>query len=310
MYLADLVVTLVLVPSRWPWFRPYVRRLFSRDDLRTALRFGLPRVPHGLAQQALDGGNKLLLGRYISQAQLGIYQNGVTLGSGIKFFTSAFETAWAPFYYRTAEQPDGRDVLRKVTTYGAALLTVLVAATTAVAEDVVRVMLTPDYLPAAKLLPLIALGMAFQGAYLMTSIGLNLTSRTEFYAVATFAAAAMGLGTGVLLMPRYGAVGASIAFLLSYATQASVALAFAHRFYPIRYEVGRLARIVCAGVVAALAALWIVPPLPAVLGLFARGLTTVGVYVAALWVTGFLRRTERAFLREALTRLRRDPLRS
>ena len=29
----------------------------------TALRFGLPRVPHGLAQQALDGGNKLLLER-------------------------------------------------------------------------------------------------------------------------------------------------------------------------------------------------------------------------------------------------------
>ena len=115
--------------------------------------------------------------------------------------------------------------------------------------------------------------MAFQGVYLMTSIGLNLTSRTEFYAVATFAAAAVGLGGGVLLMPRYGAVGASIAFLLSYFTQASVALAFAQRFYPVRYEVGRLARIVCAGAVAALVALWTVPALPPVAGFFVRGLT-------------------------------------
>ena len=102
VYMADLVMTAVLVPLMWPWFKPYIRPVFSREDLRTALRFGLPRVPHGLAQQALDGGNKLLLGSQITQAQLGIYQNATTLGTGVKFFTSAFETAWAPFYYATS----------------------------------------------------------------------------------------------------------------------------------------------------------------------------------------------------------------
>jgi O-antigen/teichoic acid export membrane protein len=57
MYLADLVVTLTLLPLLWPWFRPYLVPDFSLTDLRTALRFGMPRVPSGLAQQALDGGD-------------------------------------------------------------------------------------------------------------------------------------------------------------------------------------------------------------------------------------------------------------
>jgi O-antigen/teichoic acid export membrane protein len=305
MYLADLIVTLALLPMLWRWARPYVRWLFSRADLKTALRFGLPRVPHGLALQTLDGGNKLLFNRYIGQAGLGVYQNGVTLGTGIKFFTSAFETAWAPFYYATARQADAKVVFSKMTTYGVAVLALLVAGTSVVARDVILVMLTPNYLDAAPILPLIALGMGFQGIYLLTSIGLNLTGRTEFYPMSTFLAAGVGLGSGVILMPRYGVVGAAIAFLLAYVTQAVAAFILARRLYPIPYEAGRIARVIVAALVAAIVAAWAVPALPPLAGLLARGTVTVLVYFGVLWLTGFLRPTERAYLRELGIRWRR-----
>jgi O-antigen/teichoic acid export membrane protein len=304
MYLADLIVTLAILPVMWPWFRPYVGPWFSAADLRTALRFGLPRVPHGLAQQALDGGNKLLLNAYIPQAQLGVYQNGVTLGSAVKFFTSAFETAWAPFYYSTARAPDAAIVFRKITTYGVAVLTLLVAGATAVAPDVVLLMLTPEYLPAASILPLIAVGMACHGVYLLTSIGLNLTSRTEFYPVATFAAAAAGRWSRRWVITPPGVMGAAVAFVLAYAVQAAVAFVFAQRFYPIRYEGGRLARVLGAGVLAAVVVPRVVPDLPPLAGLLVNGAATAGLYAGLLLATGFLRPAERAFLRELAGRVR------
>jgi O-antigen/teichoic acid export membrane protein len=306
MYAADLIVTLVIVPMMWPWFRPYLRGLFSMAELRTALRFGLPRVPHGIAQQALEGGNKLLLGAYIPQAQLGIYQNAVTLGTGVKFFTSAFETAWAPFYYATSRQPDAKETLSRMTTYAVAVLVVLVATTTAVAREVILVVLTPDYLPAVTVLPIVAVAMALQGIYLLTSIGLNLTSRTAFYPVATMTAAVVGLGSGTMLMPSLGVTGAAIALLLAYVTQTGVAYVFARRVYPIQYEWLRLGRIVAAGVVAAFVA-QALPEMPALAGLMARGSATVAVFAGLLWVSGFMRATERAFLREKWRRLK--PLR-
>jgi O-antigen/teichoic acid export membrane protein len=305
MYLADLVLTLLILPVLLPWFRPLLRPVFSRDELRASLRFGLPRLPHGLAQQALDGGNRLLFARYSMQDDLGVYQAGVTLGAAVKFFTSAFETAWAPFYYATARQSDARLVFAKMTTYSVAVLALLVAGTTAISHDAVLVMAKADYLGAVRVVPIIALGMALQGVYLLTSIGLNLTNRTEFYPVSTFAAAAVGLGSGVFLMPRYGLTGAAVAALLSYATQACVAFVFAHRFYPIRYEVGRLARIALAALLAALVAMRLTPPLSPIPELLVRGTTTVAVYTGLLWLSGFFRPTERAFLREVMTRLRR-----
>jgi O-antigen/teichoic acid export membrane protein len=306
IYVADLLVTIVLVPMMWPWFKPYLRWTFSTAELRTALRFGLPRVPHGLAQQALDGGNKLLLNGYVPQAQLGVYQNAVTLGTAVKFFTSAFETAWAPFYYATSREADARATFSKITTYGIAVLALLVAGTTVVAEDLVRVMLTPDYLAAAAVVPIVATGMACHGVYLLTSIGLNLTSRTEFYPLSTFAAAAVGLGAGALLMPPFGVVGAAVAFTLSYVTLAVVALLFARRVYPVRYEASRIARVVVASVAAALASLWVVPVAwRPIVSLLAHGGITVTVYVGLLWVSGFLRASERAFLRDVIRRVRR-----
>jgi O-antigen/teichoic acid export membrane protein len=303
MYAADLVVTLVIVPLMWPWLRPYLRATFSGTELRAALRFGLPRVPHGIAQQALEGGNKLLLGAYIPQAQLGVYQNAVTLGTGVKFFTSAFETAWAPFYYATSRQPDARETFSRMTTYAVAVLVLLVAGTTAVSREVILVMLTPDYLPAVPILPIVAVAMALQGLYLLTSIGLNLTSRTEFYPIATMTAAAAGLGSGTVLMPMMGVTGAAIALLLAYVTQAGVAYGFARRLYPIPYEWRRLARVVVAGVLAAVAARAL-PEMPPVAGLLARGASSVGVFAALLGLSGFLRATERAFLREKWRRLK------
>ncbi len=305
VYLADLALTAILLPLLWPWFRVLVAPVFSLAELRRTLRFGLPRLPHGLALQALDNGPKLLLGQHVGQAELGVYQNGTTLGTGVRFFTSAFETAWAPFYYATSRQPDARQVFGKMATYGVAVLVLLVAGTTAVAHDVILVMLDPKYLAALPVVPVIAVGMALQGVYLLTSIGLNLTNRTEFYPVSTLTAAGVGFGVGLWLIPRYGVAGAALTVLVSYLTQASMAFLFAQRLYPIRYETGRLVRLVLAGVIAAVVAVWVLPAMPAVTGFFVRGTTTVGVYAALLWLSGFFRPTERAFVREMVTRFRR-----
>jgi O-antigen/teichoic acid export membrane protein len=90
----------------WPWLRPLVGWSFSMEELRQSLRFGLPRLPAGLASQALDSSPKLLLARDFPQSEVGIYQNGTTLGTAVSFFKTAFETAWAPFYYETSRTPD------------------------------------------------------------------------------------------------------------------------------------------------------------------------------------------------------------
>jgi O-antigen/teichoic acid export membrane protein len=305
---ADIIVTLGLLPVLWPWARPLLGRVFSKDELRRCLRFGLPRLPHGLAQQSLDAGNKYLLNLHVPLTGLGVYNISSTIGQSLKLFLSAFETGWAPFYYETAREPDAKMVFAKVTTYGIAILALLVAGLTAITPDLIHLLTMARpwtdeaYAQTAVIVPLIALGIAFQGVYLLTSIGLNLTSQTQYYPVAAFAAAGVGLGGGVILMPRYGAVGGGIAFLLSYITLAATAAVFAQRHYAVRYEGGRLVRVIAAAVLAMLAGL-LLPQMPHLAGFLTRGSAVVAVFVVLLWATGFLRATERAILGGVARRL-------
>ena len=304
VYLSDLLITIVLLPLMWPRCRGLVTAAFSLHELRTALRFGLPRLPHGIASQTLDGYPKLLLGRSVSPGMVGVYQNGATLGTAVAFFKNAFETAFAPFYYATAREPDARSVFGKMATYGVAVFVLLVAGTTAVARDLILLLLKPDYLAALPVVPIIACAFAIQGVYQLTSIGLNLTSRTEFYPVSTIAAAGVSVVLGLGLIPRFGLVGAAVTVLLSYATQATVAFLLAQRVYHVPYEHTRLARVALAGVVAA-AAGRALPAMPPLAGLLARGSLTVCAFALVLWASGFLRASERSFLRELWTRVTR-----
>jgi O-antigen/teichoic acid export membrane protein len=305
MYLTDLILTLVLLACMAPWFRSLLAPAFSFSELRQALRFGLPRLPAGLASQALDSTPRLLLGQHFPASQVGVYQNGTTLGTGVSFFKSAFETAWAPFYYETSKKPDARLVFSTMPTYAVAVLVLLVAGTTAVAREVILLILRPEYLDAVPVVPMIALALGLQGVYPLTSIGLNLTGRTEGYTAATMAAACVGVGLGLWLSPRFGVTGAAATVLASYATQVCIAFALAQRAYPVRYEAGRLGRIAAAGAGAALLAR-LLPELPPLAGLFARGTMTVAAYLAFLWITGFFRASERAFLKEIVLRARRS----
>ena len=55
-------------------------------------------------------------------------------------------------------------------------------------------MTTPAFYEAARVIPWIGLGVLFQGVYLLTSIGMNITKQTRYYPVATVAAAATSVG--------------------------------------------------------------------------------------------------------------------
>ncbi len=176
---ADLVVTAVLLVVMVRWFAPLIRPVFSAAVLRESLAFGLPRVPHGFAQQVIAVGDKFILTFFVPLSEIGLYAMGVSVGLIQKVFLAAFEYAWAPFYYATVREPGAERVFSAVTTYGVAILALMTAGLSAIAADLLHVVTHGQYTAAAGVVAWTSLGVFFQGVYLMTSIGLNITRRTR-----------------------------------------------------------------------------------------------------------------------------------
>lgn len=287
--LADVIVTAALMLVLVRWFAPLIRPMFSRRLMRKGLAFGLPRVPHGFALQVMAVGDRFVMGRYLPMQDIGVYSMGVSFGLIQKIALGAFEYAWAPFYYATAREPDAPKVFAAVATYGVAVLALMTAGMSAIAFDLLNIVTRGQYVGAAGVVIWTAVGVFFYGVYLLTSIGLNITSRTQYYPVSTAIGAAANIGLCVALIPRAGILGAAWANAAAYALQAAVAFGLSQRFYPVRYEAGRLTRAVLAALVAyaAAAALPGRPVLPSWAGVLARGTTVVVVMGTLLAVTKF-----------------------
>ncbi len=84
--LSDIIVTAVFTLVLVPWFAALVRPVFSRQLLIESLRFGLPRLPHGVAQQIMGASDRYVLGRFVSLHEVGVYSTGSSLGQGMKLF--------------------------------------------------------------------------------------------------------------------------------------------------------------------------------------------------------------------------------
>jgi O-antigen/teichoic acid export membrane protein len=288
---ADLIVTAIIIAVMLKSFAPLIRPVFSASVLRSALAFGLPRVPHGFALQVMAVGDRFVLGRYRPLEDVGLYSMGVSFGLIPKIALGAFEYAWAPFYYATAREPDAIRVFSAVTTYGVATLALMTAGLSAMARDLLDVVTRGQFVGAASVVAWTAVGVFFYGIYLLTSIGLNITRQTQYYPVSTAAGAAASLGLNFLLIPRYGIVGAAWANAAAYALQAAIAFALSQRLYPIRYEHGRLTRAIAAAAIGYVAAAQL-PGMPAIAGVAVRGATVTAVMAGILWTTGFFRADE------------------
>ncbi len=286
--LADVFVTLAFTLALVKWFAPLIRPVFAGPVLQEALSFGLPRVPHGVAHQAIAVADRYILAQFVTLREVGLYSIGASFGLAMKLFLSAFENAWAPFYFATMTEPDAKRTFRVVTTYGLAALVLLAAGLAAVADDVVRLMTKPEFYAAAAVVPWIGMGVLFQGVYLLTSIGLNITKQTAYYPVATLCAAFTSIAANLWLIPRFGAMGAAWANSLAYGVLAVTGMALSQRFYPVAYEWGRIMRVAVAGLGAFLASRLLLPSqMPPLLGFLSRGGMVLAVYPVLLFAMGF-----------------------
>jgi O-antigen/teichoic acid export membrane protein len=185
------------------------------------------------------------------------------------------------------------------------VLGLMTAGLSAIAGDLLNIVTRGQYVEAAGVVTWTAVGVFFYGIYLLTSIGLNITSHTQYYPVSTAIGAVVNIGLNVLWIPRYGIIGAAWANGAAYGVQAAVAYRLSQRFYPVRYEYGRVARAIAAALLA-YAAARLAPSMPPLASGLVRGAIVVAVMSGLLWLTGFFNAEEVRAL-NALRRRRPAP---
>ena len=251
--LFGMAVTIVLV----------VRLAGSRFDpslIPSALRFGLPLVPHLVSGWALRLADRMLIGLLIglpaTQAlgELGAYSLGYQLGYMITLIVLSFNTAWSPWFFRIAHESGAPVLFRGMMTVVIAGLLALGVGVAVLAPQIVAVIARPEYQSAASVLPVVAMASVLYAFYTMLTTVVFYAKATGRLALITVSAAILNILVNVVLIPPFGILGAAWATFAAYGYFALATWRYASTVYPVHLDVRRLALLAGLALVALLAA--------------------------------------------------------
>lgn len=275
--------------------RPYLRPRLSWPDLRRAAAYGLPLMPHFLSHWVLTASDRLILGRYVSLADVGMYTVGYQVGAILMLFVLAGNNAILPLFGRL--DPRNREqvtTLTRIVTYYVAAMVVLGLAIALFAREIIGI-LAGRYGPAAPVVPWVVLAYVFFALYIPPLNAVSLIAgRTTRIPLITGAAAGMNILLNILLIPRFSIMGAAFATTVSYAALFILSFLYAHGTHPLPYEYRRIGLVL--GAAGTAYGLGIAGSLALPAGALAARAAALALFPALLWLIGFPSRAERRAL--------------
>lgn len=211
--------------------------------LKQLLRFGLPLVPAAFAYWALNLSDRFFLQKYADLSQLGLYSISYSIAGILHMVIGWFNTAYAPYCYSIVKDENAQTVYARVMVYAITVLTLIGLGLSLFAHEALAVLTPPAYHGAARIVPLIVLSYLFFEVYYLFSFGFDLVRKTGYAPFIIGAGAIINFGFNLLLIPRFGMVGAAVATVLSYMLLPIIEYPIVRRLYPVPYEWGRLAKL-------------------------------------------------------------------
>jgi len=207
------------------------------SKLIETLRFSLPLVPHALAGWVLSLSDKLILQRYSSLSEVGLYSLGYTLGMVMNFIVMSINFAWAPFFFDTAKtNKDAKQIFARITTLWMIFISLICISGILFSREIVIFITTEKFYRSALVIPIILVSYFLNGMYFMVVNAIFYLKKTKVLPIFTFTAAIVNIGLNFWWIPEYGMIGAAYATLVSYIIQFLLVYKYSIKIYTISYE--------------------------------------------------------------------------
>lgn len=201
----------------------------EKEQLRQVLTFGLPLVIGGLAAWGLNVMDKLFLRAMSNYTELGIYSVAMSIAAVAAIISGIFNTIWSPMVFKW-ESENSVD-LKKIDNISEIILVIIyfLIVLSGLFSWVIPYLLPKQYSIIQFLITTCLLGPLFYTLSETTAVGIALTRKTKLSMLASVGAMLVNLLGNYLLVPKYGAIGAT----------ASTAFAF-WCFFILRTEFSKL----------------------------------------------------------------------
>lgn len=271
-------------------------------NIREYLSFSLPTIPDSLSAWLVSSSDRYVIGYFLGAASVGVYSAGYALGVIPVTFAVVLAFVLSPTLsklYDEGKISEVKTYLSYSLKYFLALAIPFVFGAAILAEPVLRLFTTAEIASQGYfVVPLVALGVLFWGAYGVVSHILVLVKKTKIMALVWIIAAVANLGLNIALVPHLGILGAAIAVLIAYLLTLGIGSYYSFKEFTFTIDWRFILKSLVASVIMALV-IWLMQP-ESSLNVIIAVLVGVAIYVVALFLMRGFRKEEISFFRRLL----------
>jgi O-antigen/teichoic acid export membrane protein len=210
--------------------------------IKFALSFGVPVVFHhftGIIHSSID---RVILERYVSLHELGIYTLGYQIGMVLSVIVSSFNKTWIPNYYELMQNDlvDRPYHVKRALNFWLPFVGFFCLIGSLWSSEFLFFMTPTRYHASAKIVPIILFGYVFECLYYFAVNPIFFYKKTKILPFATGSAALLNIGLNFLFIPKYGIMGAAYATVISFAYTALVIYQIGKRLFDPGYDLSRI----------------------------------------------------------------------
>lgn len=209
--------------------------IFRVPKLKEMLIFSIPLVPSSIGVFILTYIDRISIRSLMGLSDLGLYGIGFRIASIVGIVMMSITSAITPLIYAKYRERDTPDQIARIFRYfifGALFLTAILSI---FAKEALWIMTTPPYFAAAAVVPFLVVSGFLSQMYVFAP-GLSIAKKTKYIAAINIIGAGFNLGLNLLLIPRFGIVGAALATAFASAFIFSLNVYFSQRNYFVPHD--------------------------------------------------------------------------
>lgn len=194
-----------------------IRLKYCKKDVKDALSFGVPLIPHVVGGFLLLSVDRLVINNKLGLDMTGVYMVAVSIGSALSIIFNSINKAYSPWLFgqlKVGGSVRKTRIVKYTYIYFLCLIVVSVLAFY-IAPPILRLVVGESFYAAADVLPIIMLGQVFFGMYLMVTNYIFYVKKTKYLSYVTISSGLINLGLLLILIPLYGIIGAALAFAIA-----------------------------------------------------------------------------------------------
>lgn len=195
---------------------------FDKSYLKKVLLFSIPTLPAILAGWIDSSMGQIIIGKYISTADLGVYSIALQLASVFSFISIALNNVWGPYLYENYKKDGFLKEIKKLYMAIVLVLTMISITVSLLSKEIILLLSNSSYLDASQYFTLLCIPMCVYLLFPMATSGISISRDTKYIGVSYVAGSVINIVFMLIFIPRIGIISVPLALGLSRITTYSI----------------------------------------------------------------------------------------